>query len=237
MAEAEAYWKSLWGEEAQHNERAEWIRREEKRKIRNMDWRPIQIVETTSYLSKAHNWKSPGNDYIQNYWLKAFPVTRRHIAKNFNAIIEEAEKAPDWMTTGIPYLIPKSGDSKEARNYRPITCLTTMYKPLTGIIAKRISTHLEEQNLLPAVQKGCHPGSKGCKDQLLISKAIYQDCRRRNRNFIISWIDYQKAFDIVPHRWVEKSVALVEVQSIIVRFCKLSMEKWNTRLFLKQSKK
>ena len=28
MAEAETYWKSLCGEEAQHNERAEWIRRE-----------------------------------------------------------------------------------------------------------------------------------------------------------------------------------------------------------------
>ena len=36
-------WKSLWGEEARHNERAEWIRREEKRKIRYMDWRPISL--------------------------------------------------------------------------------------------------------------------------------------------------------------------------------------------------
>ena len=69
-----------------------------------MNWRPIQIMEITwylskahnwKYLSKAHNWKSPGNDQIQNYWLKAFPATRRHIAKNFNAIIEEPEKAPD----------------------------------------------------------------------------------------------------------------------------------------------
>jgi len=41
MIEAETYWKSLWGEAAQNNERAEWIRREEKRKIRYMDWRPI----------------------------------------------------------------------------------------------------------------------------------------------------------------------------------------------------
>ena len=39
MAEAETYWKSLWGEEAQHNERAEWIRKEQKRKISLMDWR------------------------------------------------------------------------------------------------------------------------------------------------------------------------------------------------------
>ena len=154
MAETETYWKSLWGEEARHNERAEWVRREQERKVSHMDWMPIQIMEITSYLSKAHNWKSPGNDQIQIYWLEAFPATYRHIKKNFNAIIEEPEKAPDWLTTGITYLIPKSGNSKEVRNYRPITRLTTMYKNLTGIIAKRISTHFEEQSLLPAEQNG-----------------------------------------------------------------------------------
>ena len=61
-AEAETDWRSLWGEEAQHIERAEWIRREEKRKISHMDWRPIQITEITLYMSEAHNWKSTGND-------------------------------------------------------------------------------------------------------------------------------------------------------------------------------
>jgi len=170
---------------------------------------------------ESSNWKSPGNDQIQNYWLKAAPATHRHITKNFSAIKEEPEKVPDWLTVGITYLIPKSGDSKEVRNYRPITCLTNMYKTLTGIIAKRISTHLEEQSLLSAEQKECHPGSKGCKDQLMISKAIYEDCRRRNKNLSIAWIDYQKVCDSVPHSWVEKSIELVGVNSKIVRFCKL----------------
>ena len=36
MAETETYWKSLWGEEAQHNERAEWIKREQERKVSRM---------------------------------------------------------------------------------------------------------------------------------------------------------------------------------------------------------
>jgi len=67
MAEAETYYKSLWGEETQHNERAEWIIREHKRSVSHMEWMPIQITEITSHLSKAHNWKSPGNDQIQNY--------------------------------------------------------------------------------------------------------------------------------------------------------------------------
>ena len=100
-----------------------------------------------------------------------------------------------------------------------------MYKTLTGITAKRISTHLEEQSLLPAEQKEYHPGSKGCKDQLIISKAIYEDCRRRNKNLCVAWIDYQKAFDSVSHSWVQKSMELVGVNSKLVRFCKLSVEK------------
>jgi hypothetical protein len=104
-----------------------------------------------------------------------------------------------------------------------------MYNPLKGIIAKRISKHLEEQSLLPAEQKGCHPGSKGCKDQLMISKAIYEDCRT-NKNLSIAWIDYQEASDSVPHCLAEKSIKLVRVNSKFVRFCKLSAEQWNTRL-------
>jgi hypothetical protein len=42
----------------------------------------------------------------------------------------------------------------------------------------------------------------------MISKAIYEDCRRRNKNLSMAWIDYQKAFDSVPHSWVEKSIEL-----------------------------
>jgi hypothetical protein len=94
---------------------------------------------------------------------------------------------------------------------------------------------LEDQSLLPAEQKGCHLGSKGCKDQLMISKTIYEDCRRRNMDLIITWIDYQKAFDSVPHRWVEQSIELVGVNSKIIRFCELTMEKWNTRIFLNET--
>ena len=97
-------------------------------------------------MSTAHNWKSTGNDQIQNYWLTAFPAAHRHITKNFNGLMVKPEKVPEWLTTEITYLLPKLGDSKEVRNYRPIMFLTTMYKTLIGIIAKIIYTRLAEQN-------------------------------------------------------------------------------------------
>ena len=105
MAEVQPYWTSLRREKAQHNERAEWIRREVRRKISNMDWRPKQIVEITSFSSKAHKWKSPGNDQTQNYWLKTLPAAHRHITKNFNAIMEALEKVTDCLITGITDLL------------------------------------------------------------------------------------------------------------------------------------
>ena len=50
-----------------------------EKKISYMDWRPIQISEIPLYLLKVHNWKYPDFDKIQNYWLKAFPPTHKHI--------------------------------------------------------------------------------------------------------------------------------------------------------------
>jgi hypothetical protein len=84
----------------------------------------------------------------------------------------EPKKIPECLTTGITYVLPQSGDSKKIRNYRPITWLKTMYKTLKGIMVRRISTHLGE--ILPAEQKGCHPGRKESKDQI-ISKVMQGD--------------------------------------------------------------
>ena len=68
---------------------------------------------------------------------------------------------------------------------------------------------MEDENLIPKEQKGCCTGSKGYKDQLLISKAILQECKRKKKNVSVAWIDYQNAFDMVPHNWIIKSLELI----------------------------
>ena len=70
---------------------------------------------------------------------------------------------------------------------------------------------MDDENLIPKEQKGCYRGSKGCKDQLLISKAILQECKRRKKNLSTAWIDYQKAFERVPYSWKIKSLELIGI--------------------------
>ena len=88
---------------------------------------------------------------------------------------------------------------------------------------------MEEENLLPAEQRGRDPGTRRCKDQLMLSRVIYEDCKMRKKNLSIAWIDYQKASDSIPCGLVENSIELVGANSKIVRFWKSSLEKWNNR--------
>jgi hypothetical protein len=39
--------------------------------------------------------------------------------------------------------------------------------------------YMDNENLLPKERKGCSRETKGCKDQLLISKAILRECKSR----------------------------------------------------------
>ena len=114
------------------------------------------------------------------------------MAALFNKLIEE-DKIPEWLTAGVRFLIPKNENTENPKNYRPVTCLPKIYKLMTYIISRRMQKYIDDENLMPKEQKGCCRGSKGRKDQLLISKAILQECKRRKKNLCMAWIDYQKA--------------------------------------------
>jgi hypothetical protein len=98
----------------------------------------------------------------------------------FNNLIEE-DSIPEWLTAGLTYLIPKNENTENAKNYRPVTCLPTTYKLITSIISRRMQKYMDNENLLPKEQKGCCSGTKGCKDQLLISKVI-RECKSRKKS-------------------------------------------------------
>jgi len=90
---------------------------------------------------------------------------------------------------------------------------------------------MDDENLMPKRQKGCCSGSKGCKDQLLISKAILQECKCRKK-MCMAWIDCQKAFDRVPHSWIIKSLELFGINNKVITFTKKVMSYWRTHMRL-----
>ena len=67
------------------------------------------------------------------------------------------------------------------------------------MLAEEISEHLEGKNLFPHEQKGCKKKSRDTKNQLLIDKTILRNFKNRKVNLSMAWIDYPKAYDMIPH--------------------------------------
>src|SRR5678816_1632928 len=103
-----------------------------------MEFGEISQKEVKKVLVKLNNWKAPGPDKVQNVWLKKVTVLISPLTKCINRLLNGREAIPEWLTIGDTNLIPKSEETKNPTKYRPITCLPTIYKTLTSIIASRI---------------------------------------------------------------------------------------------------
>jgi hypothetical protein len=235
QSKLEEFWRGVWSNPKRHNSKAKWIEEEvdSNRNVEDMESPKITATEITSAISKAHNWKAPGVDKVQNFWIKHLGCTHSYIAEIFNEFQKDPKKIPKELTLGVTYLLPKdSSKSEDPSKYRPITCLSTMYKLLTSIIANRIYKHLEDNNILAEEQKGCRRGAKGSKEQAIIDEAVTGQARYRNRNLFTAYIDYQKAFDSVPHSWIVEVLKIYKINPQIIRLIETVMRDWRTTLVL-----
>ena len=133
------------------------------------------------------------------------------------------------MTTGQTVLCMKDpGKGNAVDNYGPISCLPVMWKVFSGMLAEEIYEHLEGKNLFQHEQKGCKKKSSGTKDQLLIDKTILRNRKNRKVNLAMAWIDYRKAYDMIPHSWILQCMRLTGVSENIMQMVENSMQNWKT---------
>ena len=102
---------------------------------------------------KMPNWKAPGKDGVQGYWLKYLILIHPRIAVQINQILDGKRPLPDWMTIGKTVLCQKDPAKGSAiDNYRPLSCLPLMWKLMTGMLAEKMYSYLERQNILTSAR-------------------------------------------------------------------------------------
>ena len=123
-------------------------------KKQHQEWKKIS-EELEFAVNKSYEWKPSGMDKIPNFWISSLYKGYEKLASLLSEIVESPDAAPKWLSEGITYILPKTKDTENPQNYRPITCLTTTYKLLTSILAERTYTFMENNNTFPLKQKGC----------------------------------------------------------------------------------
>ena len=73
----------------------------EKRKS-NINMEDMEITEemVKKQCRKLPNWKAPGRDGVQGYWIKKLSSLHGRIANQLNEVISGVGRLPEWMVYG-----------------------------------------------------------------------------------------------------------------------------------------
>ena len=224
------FWTNIWGDSVTHNSSAKWINDIQATTNTQADI-TISTNDVTQQLKSTANWKAPGQDYIHAYWLKQFTAIHGRLAYQLQQCLNNG-RMPQSIVTGRTTLIVKNkANGASPNNLRPITCLNNIYKLLTGILANKTYNHLQYNNIIPIEQKGGQRNCRGAKDHLLINKTILYTCRQHQRNLHMAWIDYRKAYDMLPHSWILHTLRTYGVANNTHTFVQNIMTKWQTEMY------
>jgi hypothetical protein len=227
------YWSSIWSINARYNDEADWLIgiENEMEHIPEMSISEFTSNNIADALKKTQNWKSPGPDKLQNFWLKSFISTHAALARLFTMALEHPEIIPHFLTEGNTYLLYKEkGDTSKPENYRPITCLSVVYKVFTSLLNNKIYAHCETNNIFSEEQKGCIRKALGCKQQLTIDAVVMKQAQVKKRNLHMCYIDYKKAFDSTPHNWLLKVLNMYKISPSIINVLNHMMSSWRVNL-------
>jgi hypothetical protein len=189
----------------------------------------IDIGEWSRQIRKLKAWTAAGPDGIRNVWWKLLPSAAAALRVSVQSICNGIGKIPEGLCVGRTILVPKTTDVKGPSDYRPIACLNTAYKVMTGIMAGRLMDHLLDHEILPVEQRALRR-SRGTLDLLLRDEAILLDAKARGRELNVTWLDFTKAFDKVDHKWVATAAQAIGLPAWWQTTLGKLMERWSTRL-------
>ena len=137
------------------------------------------------------------------------------------------EPVPRHVQDTRMVVIGKNSTAEE--NYRPITCLNTSYKILTGLVAKYMREHALVSGIWDDGQLGAVEGMLGTVDQLIINRCIMEEVKQHHCNLAVAFYDYKKAYDKVHHDWMIRVYDWIGIPRNVIRLIVDLMGKWKTR--------
>ena len=152
-------------------------------------------------INNLKNNKAPGEDLITGEMLKAsvqgMGVDKLH---NLLNLIWEAEVCPEEWKYGTIIKLPKKGNLADCGNWRGITLLSVPGKVMAMILLDRIYEALDGK--IREGQAGFRVG-RSCADQIFVLRNIIEQSVEWQRQLVVNFIDFKKAFDSLhrPSMW------------------------------------
>ena len=165
---------------------------------------PLTTLECWNVLKNIKGNKSPGYDgftaefYVHFWDAIKFPMLRSFQDSYSKGSLSNSQKL------GMITCLPKPGKEREyMKNWRPISLLNVDYKILSGVIANRMKTFLDQ--LVSEHQKGFINGRYIGECTRLVSDIFYK-MRNSKISGVFLLIDFEKAFDSLEFSFLDRTL-------------------------------
>ncbi|KAJ3659737.1 hypothetical protein Zmor_011411 [Zophobas morio] len=161
----------------------------------------IEINEAIVYceLLNLSEHSAPGPDNICGSFLKKYALQlAKPLAHIMSQSLLSTSLPSDWLKSSVTPIF-KKGDKTDRKNYRPISLTAVCCKLMERILCKRIIHFAIHEGIVPDEQHGFLPG-RSTETCLLYCLDKWTKAIDRGDSVDIVYIDFQKAFDKVPHR-------------------------------------
>ena len=149
--------------------------------------------------------KASGPDGVSSHILKELcHELAPMISHIFSQSLESGEIPSDWLNANIT-AIYKKGPKNNPANYRPVSLTSVTCKLMEHVIFRHIMCHLEKYNLLSHFQHGFR-SNHSCESQLIITIENLARNIDSGLQTDLLILDFQKAFDTVPHQRLLKKL-------------------------------
>ena len=159
----------------------------------------ISIEEVKTQLQKCKNRSAPGEDGLTYLMLKKLPENLFHVITGlFNVSLSLGYFPTSWKSATIK-MMPKPGkDSKEAKNWRPISLISCLAKLYERVVTARLSSYLEERKLLSQTQSGFRKGRMTAEQLFRLAEDSFTSIKKKGITAAL-FLDAEAAFDQAWH--------------------------------------
>ena len=158
----------------------------------------LAVHEVGALICSLKNKKSMGPDNLNSSLIKlALPYIVEPLTFTYNKCIEN-NTFPASLKAAKVIPLPKSKDVSELNNFRPISLLSVLSKPLEKHVHKHLIEYLEENNLLYHLQSGFRH-RHSCQTALTRMCDTWLSAINHNNIVGAVYLDFTKAFDFVDH--------------------------------------
>ncbi len=158
-------------------------------------------IEELDASAHQGNRSASGMDGLSNCFIKRFRHLLRTPLFRYSKFCIDNSRLSNSFKTACIKLIPKKGDTKQLKNWRPISLLSCLYKVLSRALNNRLKKIRE--HIFSRGQKGFTNG-RYIQEVLINVIEMIAHCRYNNIPGVIVSIDQAKAFDTVSHKFMHE---------------------------------